>query len=102
MAKTPKSTRSARKTAKKARRGATNATAKTPSRRAGTKQAILIELLERPKGATIEQMTTKTGWQAHSVRGAISGSLKNKLGLVVTSEKPEGGPRRYRIQAGKS
>ncbi len=96
MAKTPKSTRSARKTAKKARRGATNADTKTPAR-GGTKQAILIELLKRPKGATIEQMTTKTGWQAHSVRGAISGTLKKKLGLVVTSETIEGHGRVYRI-----
>ena len=101
MAKSSKSTRPARKTAKKARRGATPRKAKTPARRSGTKQAILIELLKRPKGATIEQMTAKTGWQAHSVRGAISGSLKKKLGLVVISEKPENGPRRYRIQAGK-
>ncbi len=100
MAKSSKSKRSTRKTAKKTRRSATPRKADTPARR-GTKQAILIELLKRPKGATIEQMTAKTGWQAHSVRGAISGSLKKKLGLAVTSVKPEDGPRRYRIQAGK-
>ena len=86
-----------RKTAKKARRGATHADAKTPARRSGTKQAILIELLKRPKGATIGQMAAKTGWQAHSVRGAISGALKKKLGLVVTSELTEGRGRVYRI-----
>ncbi len=96
MAKSSKSTRSARKTAKKARRSATGAVAKTPARR-GTKQAILIELIKRPKGATIEQMAAKTGWQAHSVRGAISGSLKKKLGLVVTSEIIEGRGRVYQI-----
>ena len=99
--KQPEKRRPARKTAKKIRRGAINADAKTPAR-GSTKQAIMIEMLKRPKGATIEQMTTRTGWQAHSVRGAISGTLKKKLGLVVTSEKPEEGPRRYRIQAGKS
>ena len=92
----PNKGRPARKTAKKARRGATPRKADTPARR-GTKQAILIELLKRPKGATIEQMTTKTGWQPHSVRGAISGSLKKKLGLVVTSETIEGRGRVYRI-----
>ncbi len=92
----PNKGRPARKTAKKARRRETNADAKTPAR-GGTKQAILIELLKRPKGATIEQMATKTGWQAHSVRGAISGSLKKKLGLVVTSETIEGRGRVYRI-----
>ena len=54
-------------------------------------------MLRRPKGATIEQMTAKTGWQAHSVRGAISGALKKKLGLSVTSETVEGRGRVYRI-----
>ncbi len=99
--KQPEKRRPARKTAKKARRRATNADAKIPARRRGTKQAILIELLKRPKGATIAEMATKTGWQTHSVRGAISGNLKKKLGLAVTSEKREDGPRRYRIQVGK-
>ncbi len=93
----PNKGRPARKTAKKARRRATNADAKIPARRSGTKQAILIELLKRPKGATIADMATRTGWQAHSVRGAISGALKKKLGLVVTSESIEGQGRVYRI-----
>ena len=89
-----------RKPAKKARRGAASETVNGSARR-GTKQAILIEMLRRSKGATIEQMTAKTGWQPHSVRGAISGALKKKLGLVVTSERVGDGPRRYRIQVGK-
>ncbi len=90
----PNKGRPARKTAKKARRGATNADAKIPARRSGTKQAILIDLLKRKKGATIEQMTTKTGWQPHSLRGAISGTLKKKLGLAVTSERVGDGAHR--------
>ncbi len=73
----------------------------SPAVRPGTKQALLIDLLKRKKGATIEEIVEATGWQAHSVRGAISGALKKKLGLAVTSEKREGGPRRYRIQVGK-
>ncbi len=85
-----------RKPAKKARRGAASKKVNGSARR-GTKQAILIEMLRRPKGATIEQMTVKTGWQAHSVRGAISGALKKKLGLSVTSETVEGRGRVYRI-----
>ncbi|MCH7795801.1 MAG: DUF3489 domain-containing protein, partial [Proteobacteria bacterium] len=52
-------------------------------------------------GATIEAIVAATGWQPHSVRGAISGTLKKKLGLMVTSEKPGDGPRRYRIVAPK-
>jgi DNA-binding MarR family transcriptional regulator len=68
-----------------------------PAVRPGTKQALLIDLLKRKKGATIEEIVEATGWQAHSVRGAISGTLKKKLGLMVTSEKSDDGPRRYRI-----
>jgi Protein of unknown function (DUF3489) len=54
-----------------------------PTPRAGTKQAKLIELLKRPEGATVEQIAAATGWQHHTIRGAISGALKKKLGLNV-------------------
>jgi Protein of unknown function (DUF3489) len=63
---------------------------------AGTKQAKVIGLLQRPEGATIEQMAAAMGWQRHTVRGLISGALKKKLGLVVVSEKTDRG-RLYRI-----
>ena len=69
----------------------------TRTPRAGTKQAALIAMLRAPEGATIEEITTATGWQAHTVRGAIAGALKKKLGLDVTSEKVEGRGRIYRI-----
>jgi hypothetical protein len=65
--------------------------------RAGTKQARLIEMLRRPEGATIAQIADTTGWQPHTVRGAIAGALKKKLGLTVTSEKPDQGERIYRL-----
>ncbi len=65
--------------------------------RPGTKQALLIDLIKRKKGATIEEIVEATGWQAHSVRGAISGALKKKLGLAVTSERVGDGGRVYRI-----
>lgn len=61
------------------------------------KQTAMIALLTRQKGATIAELTEATGWQAHSVRGAISGTLKKKLGYTVTSEKIEGRGRVYRI-----
>ncbi len=54
-----------------------------PVPRAGTKQAMLIDLLKRPEGATVEQIAAATGWQRHTIRGAISGALKKKLGLNV-------------------
>ncbi len=65
--------------------------------RKGTKQALLIDLLRRRKGATIEEIVEATGWQPHSVRGAISGALKKKLGLAVTSERVGDRGRVYRI-----
>lgn len=65
--------------------------------RAGTKQAALIGLLKRKSGATIAEAVEATGWQKHSVRGAISGTLKKKLGLAVTSATVEGRGRVYHI-----
>jgi hypothetical protein len=58
--------------------------------RAGTKQAQIIALLQRPEGASIAEIVEATAWQVHTARGAISGALKKKLGLPVTSEKVEG------------
>ena len=66
----------------KPRRTATSKIASGVARH-GTKQGALIEMLRSPKGATIAQMTAKTGWQAHSVRGAISGTLKKKLDNTI-------------------
>jgi hypothetical protein len=65
--------------------------------RAGTKQAMLIEILRAPEGATIEEIVVATGWQPHTVRGAMAGALKKKLGLEVTSEKVEGRGRVYSL-----
>jgi hypothetical protein len=58
-----------------------------PTPRAGTKQALMIDLLKRPKGATVEQIAAATGWQHHTIRGAISGALKKKLGLTVQATR---------------
>jgi hypothetical protein len=73
------------------------ATSKPPSQRAGTKQAQIIALLERPEGATIAEIIAATAWQAHSARGLISGVLKKKLGLVITADKVEDRGTVYRI-----
>lgn len=65
---------------------------------AGSKQSQLLAMLRSPAGATIEQMIGATGWQAHSVRGAISGVLRKRMGLnVVCTPSPSGGARIYRV-----
>jgi hypothetical protein len=54
-------------------------------------------MLRRPVGATVEQISKSLDWQTHSVRGAMSGALKKKQGLTITSEKTDDGRRVYRI-----
>jgi hypothetical protein len=66
----------------------------SPARPKG-KLGALLALLLRPEGATLAVMQDATGWQAHSVRGAMSGALKKKLGFTISSEKTDGG-RVYR------
>jgi hypothetical protein len=66
--------------------------------REGTKQAMLIAMLRTEGGATIEEIVAATGWLPHTVRGAMSGALKKKLGLTITSEKVDGRARCYRIK----
>ena len=65
--------------------------------RDGSKEALVIEMLRRPQGATIAQLMAATGWRANTVRGVFAGALKKRRGLAVTSEKPQGGERIYRI-----
>lgn len=61
-----------------------------------SKQASVIRMLKRPEGATVAQICAATGWQAHTVRGAFAGAFKKKLGLIITSDKAQGGERIYR------
>ncbi|GIK45061.1 MAG: hypothetical protein BroJett012_09640 [Betaproteobacteria bacterium] len=68
-----------------------------PTIRPGTKLAAIIDALRNPGGATIAQMMTGTGWQAHTVRGAISGMIRKRLGYEVVTEKGANGLRTYRI-----
>ena len=68
-----------------------------PRSRENSKQAEVIRMLQRPEGATIGQICMTTGWQAHTVRGTFAGAFKKKLGLTITSDKPHGSERVYRI-----
>jgi len=81
--------------AKKKGRAAKPRKEKAP--RTDTKQARLIEMLKRAKGATIDDIAKELDWQPHTVRGAIAGALKKKLGLTITSEKAKDGERIYHI-----
>jgi len=76
---------------------AAEATWVKPRTRENSKQAEVIRMLQRPEGATIGQICTATGWQAHTVRGTFAGAFKKKLGLNIVSDKPQGGERIYRI-----
>ena len=75
----------------------TSAETKPTQGRTGTKQAQLVAMLETPEGASTEEIVAAFGWQPHTVRGAIAGALKKRLGLQIRSEAIEGRGRVYRI-----
>lgn len=71
-------------------------------RRKGTKQEAVIAMLRAEGGATIDEIMAATNWAAHTARGFMSGALKKKLGLTITSEKIVNRGRVYRIKDGNS
>ena len=77
----------------------TLAAPKIHRQREHSKQATIIGMLRRPEGATVAQICACTGWQAHTVRGTFAGAFKKKLGLSITSAKPDGGERCYYVAA---
>ena len=93
----PKKAKSGKKAtpAKKAPQGAKKAT----GARDGSKTATILEMLKRPGGATAKELLKATGWQPHSLRGFISGTLGKKMGLAVTSTKGEDGERSYSVKS---
>ena len=96
--KPPAATKSARKSGrgKKAPKRSPKAKAATPGV-GNSKSAHVIALLEKSTGATLAELMNATGWQAHSVRGFLSGTLRKKMGLKVKSVKRDGGERVYSI-----
>ena len=118
MKKTSKSSTTTAKTAKASKISASdkkpargrsakpsaNVAKETPAPRVKpTKIEQCLALLSTPHGATIDELKTATGWQAHSVRGFLAGTVKKKLGLGLglDSQKADDGVRRYRVvQAG--
>ena len=83
----------------KAAKKAPKAAKKAGAARDGSKAAKILDLLQRADGATLAELMKATGWQAHSVRGFISGTLTKKMGLTVESAKVEGGERTYSVKA---
>ena len=81
--------------AKKAPKGAK----KAAGARDGSKTAKVLDLLKRAGGVTTKELMKATGWQPHSVRGFLSGTIGKKMGLTVTSTKREDGERTYSIKA---
>jgi sugar/nucleoside kinase (ribokinase family) len=81
--------------AKKAPKSAKKAT----GARDGSKAARILDLLKRPGGATAKELQKASGWQAHSVRGFLSGTVGKKMGLTVVSTKGEDGGRTYSAKA---
>lgn len=77
--------------------GGTTKASKPADAATKTKLGQLEAMLQRPEGATIAQLSKALDWQAHSIRGAMSGSLKKKQGLKITASKEEGADRVYRI-----
>ena len=92
----PKNAKSGKKAnpAKKAPRGAQKAT----GARDGSKAAKILDLLKRPGGATAKELIKATGWQPHSIRGFLSGTVSKKMKLTVVSTKSEDGERNYSIK----
>lgn len=65
--------------------------------RDGTKIATVLDLLRQPGGTTIADISAATGWQAHTVRGALAGAIGKRMSLKVISHKEKGEARRYRL-----
>jgi hypothetical protein len=105
MAITPKTNKrppkAAISNAKQAVDAAVDAAAQNAPAVPAGKLDILIGLLRRPTGATLAEMMEATGWQGHSVRGAMAGAIKKKRGLTITSSKDSGG-RTWRITGASS
>ena len=105
-AKKPRVATSKAKSAKKAASAKKGHKAPKPAKleksgasgREGSKTAKVVDLLKRPGGATAKELLKATGWQPHSVRGFLSGTLGKKMGLVVSSTKGEDGERTYAVK----
>ena len=86
-----------KKSAKSSKKAGKGKAAKATRPRAESKGAKILAMISRPKGATLTEIMKATDWQAHSVRGFISGALGKKMGLKVESVRREDGERVYTL-----
>jgi hypothetical protein len=86
-------------TAKSAPKSAKKPKVAKPEARDSSKTAKILDLLKRPGGVTAKELMKATGWQPHSLRGFLSGTVGKKMGLAVTSTKGEDGERSYSVKA---
>jgi len=87
------------KTVPKAKASRPGKAAKERGVREGSKTQAILDLLKRPGGVTAKELIKTTGWQPHSLRGFLSGTVGKKMGLPVTSTKGEDGERSYSVKA---
>ena len=80
----------------------TNGKAKAKHTSKPTKANTILKLLRRPKGASLSELAMATGWQNHSVRGFLSGTVRKRMLLNVASETSNNGTRRYRIMSARA
>ena len=90
--KKPTSPKKSTKAPKKAK------SAKGESAREGSKTAKVLDLLKRSGGASLKELMKATGWLPHSLRGFLSGTVRKKMGLAVTSTKGDDGERSYSVK----
>ena len=96
-AKSGKKATPAKKAAKTAKSAKKAGKAKPANAREGSKTEHVLELLKQPGGTTLKAIMKATDWQAHSVRGFLSGTIRKKMGLNVESTKTESGERTYSL-----
>jgi hypothetical protein len=96
MTKSSKSAATRSKPGKPSTKRRTAATGATTSK-AASKHDLILDLLRRKQGASLADLQKASGWQAHSVRGFLAGTVKKRLGLKLTSDKSKDGERRYGI-----
>jgi hypothetical protein len=92
----PKTT--SRPARRKPKKGKTATNRPKPAARHGSKKAVVLAMLRKAEGATLAEIMKATGWQSHSVRGFVSGSLGKVMGLKVESNKRADGQRAYHLK----